>query len=199
METGEGNNGIVQHDFSGRASFSLFALLIKYKSVCSGATIGKTQRAEAEEPANYEKPQPDPTLVIPLPPLILRNSECDACGCGGDSVDRYMRKTSKNSRVEFGYNSPKPNRCLCLSVPLSVVLWVLFALCLHFKVVIPTLFPTICLSLSPPCLPSISLVPFAVYFFPLCRCGKLNLSSLINPGKYLLLSPNQVNKAVGRF
>lgn len=168
---GEGNNGIVQHDFSGRASFSLFALLIKYKSVCSGATIGKTREQRQRACKLWEaSTRSDPGN---LSPLILRNSECDACGCGGDSVRKNMRKTSKNSRVEFGYNSPKPNRCLylsislslCLSVPLSVVLWVLFALCLHFKVVTPTLFPTICLSLSPSCLPSISLVPFCSVFF----------------------------------
>lgn len=178
-----------------RAGFSLFALLIKYKSVCSNNRWKKPQR----QPANYEKPQPDPNIPQFFF-FLLRNSECDACGCGdggGDSVDRYVvheENLEKHSSRVFKWSLVTfPPIC-----PLSPLCP--FGFCLHFKVVIPprlacssvlyaffSPFPIRLPAWLPFCLPC----PLAIwfFFFPVCRCGKLNLSSLIYPGKKLYVSP----------
>lgn len=116
-----------------RAGFSLFALLIKYKSVCSNNRWKKPKR----QPANYEKPQPDPNIPQFFFFFLLRNSECDACGCGdggGDSVDRYVvheENLEKHSSRVFKWSLVTfPPIC-----PLSPLCP--FGFCLHFKVVIP--------------------------------------------------------------
>lgn len=141
-----------------------------------------------------------------LSPLILRNSECDACGCGGDRVDRYMRKTSKNSRVEFGYNSPKPNRCLYLSLSLCLSVCPTVRCPLGFVCALPAFQSSYTdslpnnLSVFQSFLPAFHFpCPFRSVFFSTLSLRQIKFKQSHKSWQIPLLIPIQVNKAKGRF
>lgn len=145
---------------------------------------------------NPIRPWQSLSLSLQLPALILRNSECDACGCGGDRVDRYMRKTSKNSRAEFGYNSPT-SVCPTVRCPLGFVC--ALPACISKYLYRLSSQQSVCLSVLLACPAFHFPYPLCSVYFSTLSLRKIKFKQSHKSWQIPLLIPNQVNKAMRRF